>query len=323
MNEAAHHDDHDRGLSFDLATLMHRRGMLKLLGGAGLAALVGCSGGDEVASPAVSGGSGSGSPLATAGSGVTAASTAQTSTTSGASASTTATTGAAPTTTTTPATAPSSVAAATPTSCEPLPSETGGPFPGDGSNGANALNQSGVVRRDIRSSFASASGVAAGVPLTYKLRLLDSAKGCQAISGAAVYIWQCDANGLYSMYSQGAQNENYLRGVQVSDTTGYVTFRAIFPAAYPGRWPHLHFEVFPSLDQAVASSSKLLTSQLAMPEAACNEVFATEAYASSARALSQLSLKSDNVFRDGVALQTAAVTGSPTAGYVASLDITL
>lgn len=302
MNETVHDDERDRGLSFDLATLMHRRGMLKLLGGAGLAAMVGCRGVDEVVSPA--------------------ASTAQTSTTTGASARTTATTGAAPTTTT-PATAPSSVAAATPTSCEPLPSETGGPFPGDGSNGANALNQSGVVRSDIRSSFASASGVAAGVPLTYKLRLLDSAKGCQAISGAAVYIWQCDANGLYSMYSQGAQNENYLRGVQVSDTTGYVTFRAIFPAAYPGRWPHLHFEVFPSLDQAAASSSKLLTSQLALAETACHEVFATEAYASSARALSQLSLQSDNVFRDGAALQTAIMTGSPNAGYVALLDITL
>jgi len=36
--------------------------------------------------------------------------------------------------------------------------ETQGPFPGDGSNSANVLNQTGVVRSDIRSSFAGLSG---------------------------------------------------------------------------------------------------------------------------------------------------------------------
>ena len=48
--------------------------------------------------------------------------------------------------------------------CTKIPSETAGPFPGDGSNGANVLNQTGVVRSDIRSSFAGLSGSAAGVP---------------------------------------------------------------------------------------------------------------------------------------------------------------
>src|SRR4051812_39842535 len=33
-----------------------------------------------------------------------------------------------------------------------IPTETAGPFPGDGSNGANVLNLTGVVRQDIRSS---------------------------------------------------------------------------------------------------------------------------------------------------------------------------
>ncbi|WP_233595700.1 MULTISPECIES: hypothetical protein [Corallococcus] len=37
---------------------------------------------------------------------------------------------------------------------------------GDGSNGANALTLSGIVRSDIRSSIAGLSGTAAGVPLT-------------------------------------------------------------------------------------------------------------------------------------------------------------
>ena len=49
-------------------------------------------------------------------------------------------------------------------SCSRIPTETAGPFPGEGSNGPNVLNQTGVVRGDIRSSFAGLSGTADGVP---------------------------------------------------------------------------------------------------------------------------------------------------------------
>jgi protocatechuate 3,4-dioxygenase beta subunit len=38
--------------------------------------------------------------------------------------------------------------------------------------------------------------------------------------------------------------ESYLRGVQVTDSNGQVTFTTIYPACYSGRWPHIHFEVF-------------------------------------------------------------------------------
>src|SRR5262245_16196458 len=34
--------------------------------------------------------------------------------------------------------------------CSKVPSETEGPFPGDGSNGPSVLNQTGVVRSDVR-----------------------------------------------------------------------------------------------------------------------------------------------------------------------------
>jgi hypothetical protein len=43
-----------------------------------------------------------------------------------------------------------------------IPEETAGPFPADGSNGVNVLAESGIVRRDITSSFGSASGSAEG-----------------------------------------------------------------------------------------------------------------------------------------------------------------
>ncbi len=38
-----------------------------------------------------------------------------------------------------------------------LPEETAGPYPGDGSNGANVLTESGIVRSDITSSFGSST----------------------------------------------------------------------------------------------------------------------------------------------------------------------
>jgi len=69
-----------------------------------------------------------------------------------------------------------------------IPEETAGPFPGDGSNGPDVLSQTGVVRKDIRSSFGSSSGVAAGVPLSIRLALEDGAD-CAPLAGAAVYVW--------------------------------------------------------------------------------------------------------------------------------------
>src|SRR6185369_15509785 len=123
-----------------------------------------------------------------------------------------------------------------------VPEETAGPFPGDGSNGANALNQSGIVRSDIRSSFGRASGIADGVPIDLEMTIVDVATN-KAVEGAAVYVWHCDAEGRYSMYSNGVTAENYLRGVQVTDASGLVKFTSVYPACYSGRWPHIHYEV--------------------------------------------------------------------------------
>src|SRR5262245_12451587 len=54
-------------------------------------------------------------------------------------------------------------------SCETIPSETAGPYPGNGTNGANALALAGIVRSDIRQSVGDASAVAEGVALTVTL----------------------------------------------------------------------------------------------------------------------------------------------------------
>jgi len=205
-------------------------------------------------------------------------------------------------------------------SCSKIPSETAGPFPGDGSNGANVLDQTGVVRSDIRSSFAGLSGSAAGVPLSIRLTLV-SASTCAVLAGRAVYLWHCDALGRYSLYTSGVTNQNYLRGVQEADANGVVTFTSIYPGCYSGRWPHIHFEVYPTLASSTSVSNKIATSQIALPKAANDLVYAQSGYGSSASNASQITLASDGVFSDGASLELATVTGSVSSGFVASLTV--
>jgi protocatechuate 3,4-dioxygenase beta subunit len=203
-----------------------------------------------------------------------------------------------------------------------IPEETAGPYPGDGSNGVNVLTRSGVVRSDITSSFDGATGVAEGVPLTVRLKVYDlNGSDAAALSGAAVYVWHANREGQYSMYSQEVADQNYLRGVQETDAEGAVEFTTIFPAAYDGRWPHIHFEVYPSLDDATSASNKLRTSQLALPEDVCAQVYETDGYEQSISNLSRTSLETDMVFSDGYSLQLATVTGSNADGWVATLNV--
>ena len=201
-----------------------------------------------------------------------------------------------------------------------IPPETAGPYPGDGSNGPNVLSQAGVVRRDIRSSFAGLSGSAGGVPLEIVLTLV-SASTCAPLAGYAVYLWHCDAAGNYSLYSSGVTNQNYLRGVQAADAAGVVRFTSIYPGCYAGRWPHIHFEVYQSLAAATAVSNKIATSQIALPLASNNLVYATSGYASSAANQARITLASDNVFSDGASLELATVTGTAAGGLTATLTV--
>lgn len=272
-----HHDhevhEHDRGLSYDLPVLARRR-MIRLMAGASLIPLVGCTSEEE------------------------------TSASSSASSST-------------PASGSSSA------ECATIPDETAGPFPGDGSNGVNVLKESGVVRSDITSSFGdSAGGTAEGVPLTVTLTVVDAASGCGTPKkGAAVYIWHCDREGGYSLYSEGVTDENYLRGVQETDDKGQVTFKSIFPGCYTGRWPHIHFEVYGSLADATAATSLTNTSQLAFPKDVCDTVYATDGYSRSVTNLSELSLETDGIFSDGYDQQMAAMKGNTAEGYTATLTV--
>ncbi|MCS3782147.1 intradiol ring-cleavage dioxygenase [Tsukamurella ocularis] len=212
--------------------------------------------------------------------------------------------------------------AAMPSNLAEIPEETAGPYPGDGSNGPDVLEIDGVVRSDIRSSFGAMSGTAEGVPIALELTVRDLARDGAPFAGAAVYVWHCDREGRYSLYTAGATDQNYLRGVQIADGSGVVRFTSVFPACYEGRWPHVHFEVYRDRADITDAARAIATSQLAFPKDVCDAVYATPGYESSVRTFSRVSLTSDSVFReDGAEHQMATVTGDVRTGYRVSLPV--
>ena len=210
--------------------------------------------------------------------------------------------------------------------CVVHPRETAGPYPADGSNRAhgtlaNVLDQSGIVRADMRPSLGAGQPVATGTPLDLTLKLVDVGRGCAPIGGHAIYLWHCDQLGRYSMYSSGVTAENYLRGVQPTASDGTATFVTIFPGCYAGRMPHMHFEVYRNTSTALSYTNKLKTSQLAFPDAVCDAVYASSGYSTSAANYARMSFANDGIFSDGVSLQMSAVTGSVANGYEATLTV--
>ncbi len=200
-----------------------------------------------------------------------------------------------------------------------IPDETAGPYPGDGSNGPNALTESGIVRSDIRSNIGASDPVD-GVALSLTLTILDMQNDDAPFEGVAVYVWQCDALCRYSMYTEGVEDDTFLRGVQVTDANGEVTFTTIVPGCYTGRWPHIHFEVYPDADAIDDAENAIAVSQVAVPEDVLAPIYALDAYEGSSANLEQVSLDDDNVFGDdGGELQLATMSGDVDSGFTGTL----
>ena len=203
-------------------------------------------------------------------------------------------------------------------SCTVVPEETQGPYPGDGSNTANgsianALTLSGIVRSNITTSVGgTATGTAAGVPLTLTITLTNTNNSCAALDGK------------YSMYSSGVTSENYLRGVQETDSSGQVVFETIFPGCYSGRMPHIHFEIYRNANTATSYTNKLKTSQLAFPVATCQTIYNNASgYSASISNLAAISFATDGIFSDGVDQQLVTISGNVTDGYDASITVSI
>jgi len=68
-----------------------------------------------------------------------------------------------------------------------------------------------------------------------------ASSGCSALVGAQVDVWHADAAGIYSDESvENTTGQTFLRGYQITDSNGAVTFKTILPGWYSGRTTHIH-----------------------------------------------------------------------------------
>jgi protocatechuate 3,4-dioxygenase beta subunit len=176
--------------------------------------------------------------------------------------------------------------------CTTSPTETAGPYP--------TKVPSSLVNADIRSDRT-------GVLLNIKLNINNKNNNCAALAGAIVDIWHCDKDGNYSEYSSFT-SAHFLRGRQVTDANGLVSFTSIFPGWYPGRAPHIHVHVYS------ASGSSLLVTQIAFPTDVCNTVYTT-ATSFYTKGTQDTQNASDGIFADSLASELASVSGSVATGY--------
>ena len=192
-------------------------------------------------------------------------------------------------------------------SCALIPQETAGPYPL-----LEVLQDEKMIRRDITEGKT-------GVPLALTLKLVDINAACAPIANAAVYIWCCDKDGVYSGYQQpghDTRGQTFMRGIQRSNDKGVVRFTAIYPGWYTGRITHIHFQVYLNAD---TGGSATATSQLAFPQAITQAVYDSPLYAERGQNTSVADFDHDSVFHDGVKLQLAKTKGSIDTGYAAKL----
>lgn len=203
-------------------------------------------------------------------------------------------------------------AAAAAGSCTLTATETDGPYPLYA-----ILTNSILTRQDITEGKT-------GVPLTLTITLDDLGNGCTPISGAGIYIWHCDKDGVYSGYATstnaGSTSTTFLRGVQVTDANGQVTFTTIFPGWYAGRITHVHAQIY--LNDELQQGAAVATTQFAFPVDITAAVYATSLY-TKGQNTSVTSFSADNVFSDGTSTEMLALSGNATDGYVATITVSI
>lgn len=188
--------------------------------------------------------------------------------------------------------------------CTLAPEVTQGPYWVD-----ERLNRSDVT-----------TGAGDGIPLSLTFTVLNS-ETCSAFGGAWVDIWHCNAPGLYSdVAGEGTTGQTFLRGYQVTDSSGQCTFETIFPGWYTGRTVHIHVRVR-TFDRTETTYN--FPTQVFFTEANTATVMATSAYQKSG---TRTTNSQDNIYGEEVQKGNALVvplSGNTVAGYSGTMQISL
>ncbi|MNX85758.1 hypothetical protein D3C86_1176090 [compost metagenome] len=116
------------------------------------------------------------------------------------------------------------------------------------------------------------------------------------------------------MQASNYQSVHFLRGRQVTDTNGLVTFKSIFPGWYTGRATHIHVHVYSQ------AGNSLKITQIAFPEGSGTAVGLVNGYK---KGMSGYTYNAnDNVFSDDMLkIEVAKVSGSLSAGFALTMTI--
>jgi protocatechuate 3,4-dioxygenase beta subunit len=181
----------------------------------------------------------------------------------------------------------------------------------------------GFNRSDILSNLDGTS-TQAGVPLTLNVTVVDAEKSCAPYVGAQVDIWHCNASGVYSdIAAENTSSEQWLRGYQLSDANGKLTFTTIIPGWYSGRTTHIHLRVRSSYSDASSTTDGTNTTQCFFDQTFIDDLYTTVT-PYSAEGTNPTTNASDRVYsqqEDGANL--LVLSGDATTGYTASVTIFL
>jgi protocatechuate 3,4-dioxygenase beta subunit len=197
--------------------------------------------------------------------------------------------------------------------CVVMPTETEGPYPYVGGEITNPLK-----RIDV-------SDGQTGVPLSIAFLVVNTNDNCNVVTDARVDIWHCNKDGYYSGYanqpgllgSKSYVGQTWLRGYQLSDSSGAVKFTTIYPGWYGGRATHIHIEVY-------INSVMKKTGQVTFSEAISDAVHTSTLYA--AHGVNPTRNAGDSVFGDSatdLTNETMTLAGSITYGYSGTYTIGL
>lgn len=195
--------------------------------------------------------------------------------------------------------------------CVLIPTETEGPFPLD----LTTDHAGTYFRSDVREDRT-------GAKLYLKMKIFGK-DNCTPMVNARVNIWHCDKDGLYSGYynsmntgsTAATANMTWLRGYQMTDAYGEVSFVTIFPGWYSGRTMHIHFQVY-------VSSSYKVVSQMTCDVTAKNKVYSDNSSLYTKGADPQ-SPTTDNIFSDGYQYQTFTLTKNADGTYNAYMEVSV
>lgn len=154
-----------------------------------------------------------------------------------------------------------------------------------------------------------------GRALTLSFSVLDTA--CKPIKGARVDIWYANAQGIYSGVASrgddlgaGVNSGNFLRGTQVTNAKGVVTFKGIYPGWYPARTVHIHQKIW-------VGGREVLTTQTFFTDKQNAAVMATTPY--NARGAQRVTNATDMVLNRGgvnLAASLMKLNGSNASGTI-------